>query len=138
MAISRRRKVDLLRALPLFGACSTKELEAIAGVADELWLPAGRVLMREGAVGRELVVIVAGDVEVDQGGTTVARRSDGDFVGELALVTNRPRTATVTVTRDARVLVIKGADFDRLVQAVPSLALKILRAVGERLLPGPP
>jgi CRP/FNR family cyclic AMP-dependent transcriptional regulator len=135
VALSRKRKVDLLRALPLFGACSARELEQIAAVADELRLPAGRVLMREGTVGRELVVVIEGEVEVERGGETIAHRGDGDFVGELALVTSRPRTATVTVTKDARVLVINGGDFDRLLREVPSVAVKVLRAVAERLPP---
>lgn len=133
MGISRRGKADLLRALPLFGACSRSELEAIAGVTDELRLPAGRVLMREGESGRELVVIVDGEVSVTRGGKALARRGPGDFVGELALVTHRPRTATVTATTDVRALVVAGRHFDRLVREVPTVALKVMKAVGERL-----
>ncbi len=133
MAISRRGKADLLRSLPLFTACSRSELEAIAAVTDELRLPAGRVLMREGAPGRELVVVVEGELSVARDGKVLARRSDGDFVGELALVTHRPRTATVTATTDVRILVVDGRDFDRLVREVPTVALKVLKAVGERL-----
>lgn len=135
MQISRKGKTDLLRRIPLFGECSRAELEQVAAAADEIRLPAGRVLMREGEAGRELVVIVDGEVTVTRGGETIAVRKAGDFVGELALVTHRPRVATATTTTDVRALVVEGRAFDRLVREVPTIALKVLRAVSERLPP---
>jgi CRP-like cAMP-binding protein len=134
--LSRSHKVDLLRKIPLFGACSRKELEAIARVADELALPEGRVLMRQGERGRELVVLVDGDATIERNGRKIATRSAGDFLGELALVTGRPRTATVTAATDLRVLVIERQSFDHLLSDVPTIAVKVMRAVAERLPPG--
>jgi CRP/FNR family transcriptional regulator, cyclic AMP receptor protein len=131
--ISRQGKTDLLRRLPLFSECSKRELEAVAAATDELRLPAGRVLMSEGEEGRELVVLVDGEVTVERGGEQIAVRGPGDFLGELALITHRPRTATVTAATDTRVLVMAGRDFDRVVREVPTIALKVLKAVGERL-----
>ena len=136
MRLSRSSKVDLLRRIPLFGACSRKELEAIARVADELALPEGRVLMRQGERGRELVVLVEGDATIERNGRKIATRSAGDFLGELALVTGRPRTATVTAATDLRVLVIERRSFDHLLGDVPTIAVKVMRAVAERLPPG--
>lgn len=133
MQISRRSKTQFLKSLPLFAGCSRAELEAIAGVTDEVRLPAGRTLMREGDTGRELVVIVEGEVEVERRGERIAVRGSGDFVGELALIAHRPRSATVTTTADTRALVITGRDFERLARDVPTIALKVLKAVGERL-----
>ena len=138
MPLSRKRKTDLLKAIPLFGECSKKELEAVAAVADEVRLPAGRVLMEEGAVGRELVVIAEGQVDVVQGGKRIATRSGGDFVGELALVTHRPRSATVTASTELRALVLTARDFERLLRDVPTIAVKVVRAIGERLGPEQP
>jgi CRP-like cAMP-binding protein len=135
MRLSRGRKVDLLRGIPLFSECSRAELEAIARVTDELALPEGRVLMRQGAKGRELVVLVDGDVAIERNGKRIAVRSGGDFLGELALVTGRPRTATATAITDLRVLVLDGLSFDRLLRDVPTIGLKIMRAVAERLPP---
>ncbi len=131
--LSRRTKVDLLRRIPLFAGCSRAELEAVSHVADELRFPAGRVLMREGSPGRELIVLVEGEATVARDGATLAVRRGGDFVGELALVTGRPRTATVTASTDIQTLVLTGHDFDRLLRDVPSIAAKVLRAVAERL-----
>jgi CRP/FNR family cyclic AMP-dependent transcriptional regulator len=136
--LSRKRKTDLLKAIPLFGECSKKELDAVAAVADEVLLPAGTVLMKEGAAGRELVVIVEGQVEVVQGGKRIATLSVGDFVGELALVTHRPRSATVTASTELRALVLTARDFERLLREVPTIAVKVVRAVGERLGPEHP
>ena len=138
MRLSRKRKTDLLREIPLFSECSRAELEQVAGVTDELALPAGTVLMREGAGGKELVVLIDGEVDVTRGSTRVATRSGGDFVGELALVTQRPRTATVTATSEIRVLVVSASAFHRLLHDVPAIAVKVLRAVGERLGPEQP
>jgi CRP/FNR family cyclic AMP-dependent transcriptional regulator len=131
--LSRRTKVDLLRRIPLFAGCSRAELEAVSRVADELRLPAGRVLMRQGAAGRELFVLVEGEVTVERDGATIAVRHGGDFLGELALVTGRPRTATVTAATDLQTLVLDRVNFDRLLRDVPTLAPKVLKAVAERL-----
>jgi CRP-like cAMP-binding protein len=133
--LSRGHKIDLLRNIPLFGECSRAELDAVARVTDELRFPEGRVLMRQGAPGRELVVIVEGDVAVERNGEQIAVRSDGDFLGELALVTGRPRTATVTAATALRVLVLDGLSFDRLLRDVPTIAVKVMKAVAERLPP---
>lgn len=133
MLLSRKKKADVLAALPLFSECSRRELDAVAAVADELQLPAGREVMRQGARGRELVVILDGEVEVSRSGEVLATRGPGDFLGELALVTHRPRVATVTATTDLRVLVLERGAFERLVRDVPSIALNVLKAVGERL-----
>jgi CRP-like cAMP-binding protein len=131
--LSRKKKADVLAGLPLFSGCSRRELDAVAAVADELRLPAGREVMRQGARGRELVVLLDGEVEVSRNGEVLATRGPGDFLGELALVTHRPRVATVTATTDLRVLVLERGAFERLVREVPSIALKVLKAVGERL-----
>jgi CRP-like cAMP-binding protein len=135
MRLSRGRKVDLLRRIPLFSECSRAELDAVARVTDELALPEGRVLMRQGARGRELVVLVEGNVAIVRNGEQIAVKSGADFLGELALVTGRPRTATATATTDLRVLVLDGLSFDRLLHDVPTIGLNIMRAVAERLPP---
>jgi CRP/FNR family cyclic AMP-dependent transcriptional regulator len=135
MRLSRRTKIDLLKGIPLFAGCSRAELEAVSRVADELWLPRGRVLMRQGTPGRELFVLVEGEVTVERDGATIAVRHGSDFFGELALVTGRPRTATVTATSDLQTLVLNGLDFDRLLRDVPTIAAKVLKAVAERLPP---
>jgi CRP/FNR family transcriptional regulator, cyclic AMP receptor protein len=133
--MSRKGKTDLIRKIPLFSECSRAELEAVATVADELHLPAGRVLIQQGDVGRELFVLVDGKVEVEQDGKPIGTRSSGDFLGEIAVVTRRPRTATVTALTDVRVLVLTDLNFKRLLADVPSISVKVLKALGDRLAP---
>lgn len=131
--LRRDAKIELLKHVPLFERCSRRELAAIASLADELTLPAGRKLTREGASGREFIVLIEGVADVDRGGKTIGTLGPGDFAGEIALVTGRPRTATVTTRSAARLLVVSAAAFRRLMQEVPSLQGKVLEAVAARV-----
>jgi len=135
VALRRNAKVELLRTVPLFARCSKSELLAIAAEADELDVPAGRALAVEGQSGREFVVIVSGDAEVRKQGRLVATLHDGDFLGEIALLTGLPRTATVTSTTPCHVLILTDRAFRRVTAAMPSVNEKIMRALAERLTP---
>lgn len=131
--IRRDPKIALLRRVPLFGDCSLRELHEIATVADEMTVPAGTKLTREGAVGQELVVIVEGAADVVRRGRRINRVTGGDFVGEIALVSDAPRTASVIATEPTRALVINRRDFRLLMKRMPSLQLKVLDALARRL-----
>ena len=133
--LRRNAKVDLLRGIPLFDRCSRRELERIAATADEVDLPEGKTLTREGETGREFFVLAEGLAIVRRKGRRINVLSRGDFFGEIALVTERPRMATVTTTTPARILVVTRRDFRRLLDDMPSLQSKILAAVAERLPP---
>lgn len=131
--LSRDVKIERLKRVPLFADCSRRELREIAAVADELHVPAGTALTREGARGHELVVIVDGAAEVSRNGRTVDTVTGGDFVGEIALITDAPRTATVRTTEPTRALVLTRRDFRTLMTRVPSIQLKALAALAARL-----
>ena len=126
-------KVELLKRVPLFARCSKRELEELAALADEVALPEGRKLTVEGASGREFIVLVEGHADVRRKGRKVNSLRSGDFLGEIALVTGTPRTATVTTTSPARVLVITAPAFRGLLRRMPSLQLKVLETLAERL-----
>jgi CRP-like cAMP-binding protein len=126
-------KIELLKNVPLFAGCTKKELRELAARTDEIDLRDGYVLMREGRPGREFVVLVEGTARVTRDGEKVADLGPGDWVGEIALLTNVPRTATVTATSPIRVLVVTDRAFKRLVETMPSIALKVLASVGDRL-----
>ena len=126
-------KVELLQRVPLFERCSKRELHEIAGLADELDVPAGRTLTTEGRTGYEFVVIVDGTASVKRKGRTINTLRAGDFLGEIALVTGTPRTATVATTSQSRVLVLTARDFRRLLRDTPSIQLKVLEALAARL-----
>ncbi|MBA3842098.1 MAG: cyclic nucleotide-binding domain-containing protein [Actinobacteria bacterium] len=133
MKLRRETKLDLLRSVPIFSACTKQELEAIASEADELTVPAGRELTEEGKTGREFVVLVSGAADVRQGGETVNQLAGGDFLGEIALLTGRKRTATVVMTAQSDILVLTERAFRRATDAVPSLAASVNDALAGRL-----
>jgi CRP/FNR family transcriptional regulator, cyclic AMP receptor protein len=131
--LRKNAKVELLKSVPLFRECSNRELNELASLADELELPAGRKLTAEGASGKEFIVIVDGAAEVHRKGQKVANLRSGDFLGEIALITGEPRTATVTTTKPSRLLVITAQAFRTLLRDLPSLQFKVLEALASRL-----
>jgi CRP/FNR family transcriptional regulator, cyclic AMP receptor protein len=131
--LRRDAKVELLKRVPLFAGCSKKELGEIAMVADEIDVGAGEVLTTEGDSGREFFVLVDGAAEVHRNGRRVSALGSGDFFGEIALVSERPRTATVTTTVPVRLLVVTDRAFRELMRKVPSIQLKVLTALADRL-----
>jgi CRP/FNR family cyclic AMP-dependent transcriptional regulator len=133
VALRRDAKVELLKRVPLFADCSKTELRALAKSTDEIDLREGTVMTREGRPGREFFVLIEGTARVTRDGRQVAELKGGDWFGEIALITNRPRTATVTATSAVDVLVLTDRRFRTAVQTMPTIALKVLSSVGERL-----
>ena len=127
--LRKNAKIELLKRVPLFERCSRRELGQIAMLADELDLPKARDLTREGASGFEFIILVEGEADVVRGVRVVNELGPGDFVGEIALVSGKPRTATVRTRGPARVLVITASGFRTLMHDVPSIKDKVLAAV---------
>jgi CRP/FNR family transcriptional regulator, cyclic AMP receptor protein len=126
-------KIELLKQVPLFSHCTKKELAAVANLADLVDIPAGTVLIREGAIGRECMVVVEGEVEVRRKGRKINTLGPGDFIGEMALISGAPRNATVTTTRDSSLLAVTDRQFWELLERTPSMQMSVIRALGERL-----
>jgi CRP/FNR family cyclic AMP-dependent transcriptional regulator len=133
MALRRNAKIELLKSVPLFAGCSKSELTELSRTADELDIREGTVLTREGRPGREFFVLVSGTAKVTKNGKKIADLAAGDWFGEIALITDSPRTASVTATSAVDVLVITDRRFKSLVETMPSIALKVLACVGDRL-----
>ena len=131
--LRRDAKVELLKKVPLFADCTKAELRELAKSADELDLRQGTVLTREGRPGREFFVLIEGTVDVTQKGKKVAELKGGDWLGEISLLTEKPRTATVTASSPVDVLVITYRRFRNVVETMPSIALKVLSRVSDRL-----
>jgi CRP-like cAMP-binding protein len=135
MLLRKNAKLELLKRVPLFESCSRHELQGIAQIADEVSLPAGRTLMREGQHGREFMVLVEGQAEVRRQGVRLRELEAGDFLGEIALVADVPRTATVTALTPVGILLLTARDFKTLMRDVPSLQRKVLYTLAMRLPP---
>lgn len=133
--LRRNEKVELIKKVPLFAGCSKGELEKIAQIADEIDLNEGKEMTREGSRGREFFVLLEGDADVTKDGRSINKLGAGDFFGEIALVSDSPRTATVTATSPVRALVITDRSFKRLLDESPEIQRKVLVALAERLAP---
>jgi CRP-like cAMP-binding protein len=133
MGLRKQDGVELLRAVWLFERCSNRELGALQRIATPLDVPAGKVLTVEGDIGREFFVIVSGKAEARRGGIRIATVGAGSFFGEMALLDQRPRSATVTTLEPTTVLVITSRSFNSLVSSMPSVDRKMLVVLAERL-----
>jgi CRP/FNR family transcriptional regulator, cyclic AMP receptor protein len=126
-------KVEALKRAPLFEGLSRKELVQLARVSEDVEVPPGKVLCKEGQLGREFFVIVDGECEVTRDGKRVATRTGGEFFGEIALLEDIPRTATVTAETPLRFFVLTRKDFRHLVNENRNVERKVLRALARRV-----
>ena len=131
--MSRNPKVEQLRKIPLFDHCSKRELAGLAALVDELELPEGQTLAREGERGKEFLVLADGIADVASGGEVVNRLGPGDFFGEISLVTGEPRTATVTTRSPSRLLIFSAPAFRSLLHDAPGIRSRVLAAAALRL-----
>ena len=124
--------MEVLRAVPLFADLDERSLQAVTVLAHEVTFKAGEVLMLEGEPGDTFEVIVEGTVRIDRGDRAIRSMTAGGFIGEIALLDQRPRTATVTCVTDVRALEIRAHEFERLIDTLPALHRRIRAAVDRR------
>jgi CRP-like cAMP-binding protein len=121
-----------LRDVPLFAGLGKHELEEVSRLADEIDVAAGQVLARQGDIGHEFFVIEAGKAEVVRDGERVAELAAGDFFGEIALITDERRTATVTASEPMTVIVMTGQSFRGLKLSHPQVYETVHAEVAKR------
>ena len=130
---SHDTKTDALGRCPFFADLSRNELRDLAKVTEDMEVEEGKTLTREGAAGSEFFVIVDGEVSVTKGGSEIRTLGPGDFFGEISLLEDRPRTATVTAKTRLRFFVLTRQAFRGLLDQQPELEEKVTRALEERL-----
>ena len=131
MRRTRHDHRNALSRLDLFADCSKAELDAIAHLLTLVDVPAGRVLIREGGRGDQILVLAEGQARVTRGDDQVALLGQGDVVGEMALLSGGRRSATVTAVTDLTLYVGTPAEFRQILLEAPSVAAKV-RAAAER------
>ena len=124
---------ERLAEIPLFEGLSKKELSHISSLATRLELPAGKALTKEGQQGYEFIIVLEGEVEVRQHGQVIAKRGAGDYFGEIALLDDRPRTATVIAKTPVAIEVINRQEFSGMLAEVPELGGKLMSTMAQRL-----
>jgi CRP/FNR family transcriptional regulator, cyclic AMP receptor protein len=127
-------KVELLRRVPLFKQCGGQPLEQISQLTDEVDVPDGYTLMRQGDIGQEFFLIIEGKVRIERDGATVRTLGPGDYVGEIALLSKGRRTATAVTEGPARLLVITHQGFNSLLDSSKTIRAQIFEGIAARLL----
>jgi CRP-like cAMP-binding protein len=131
--VRNRESNDRLAKIPLFQNLSAKQLAAVDALVTTIDVAADRELIRQGEPGREFVVVVDGEAEVRRNGEVIAIRGPGTFFGEMALLLDRPRNASVVAATDMTIEVIDRQDFRRLLEEFPDLHAPLLEATAQRL-----
>jgi CRP-like cAMP-binding protein len=131
--MAQSSKDQNIASIWLFSECSAKEIRSISSVADAVTVPAGRTLVKEGTIGRELYLIVSGTAAVLRDGKQVATLGPGQHFGELSLLDRRPRNATVESKTDMELFVIGQRQFNGLLDTIPTLARKLIAAMAARM-----
>ena len=126
-------KLELLRHVPLFAGCKTSALEDIGRLADEVDVPDGYAIVREGTFGEQFVLIVEGRVRIERGGRTVKTMGPGEFLGEIALIDKGRTTATATTEGPAKLFVLAHREFNSLLDRSPAIRLEVMTALAERV-----
>ena len=131
--ISLVERVLFLRKVSLFADLAPSDLKQLAGLAREAQHVDGAVLGREGSAGDQLFIVISGTVRVVAGQRVIARRSVGESLGEMSIVLDRPRMASLVCEGDVRVLTISRRDFDAILHDRPQVAKGIIRILAARL-----
>ncbi len=122
-----------IAAVPMFCACTRRELHAISRLATEVEVPEGKVLTTEGEPGHEFMIVISGTAVATKNGQQVAAFGPGDFFGEIALLDPGLRTATVVAQTPMSLAVVGQREFGEILDEVPTLAHKVMRGLAHRL-----
>jgi len=131
--LGQDEKMTYLQRVHLFEACSSRQLRAIARIADVQEVPPGEILARIGEPGDRFFVVVDGSAHVEVTPQNSGKIGPGQFFGEMSLLDGEPRSATVIADTPMRLLVIPRREFVTLLREVPSLTERILIALCQRL-----
>jgi len=130
--MARSRELDI-GDIWLFSAATSSQLRTIRREVEEITVPAGKVLVEEGTIGREFFFIVDGTATVRRGGRKVASLGPGNYFGELSLLDRQPRSATVVSDSEMTLLVLEQRRFNGLLDSMPALSHKLLMAMAQRI-----
>jgi CRP-like cAMP-binding protein len=129
----RKEPIAVLWRITLFSGLSNRELSAFSSRSRPEQFDPGAVIIEEGTTGLGFFVIESGSATVTVAGRPVGQLGPGDHFGEIALIADTPRTATVTATLETRCHTISRADFRQIVESNPAIAWKLLETIAREL-----
>ena len=124
---------EFLSRVPIFANCTPQEIEAITSVAQENEFQAGQIIVTQGTPGQAFYLILTGRVEIARDGQSLGAFAGGDFFGEMSLLDNAPRSATIRALESTTCLMLSSWDFKALLEKHPSIAIKLLEVLSRRL-----
>jgi CRP/FNR family transcriptional regulator, cyclic AMP receptor protein len=131
--ITAAQKASALGRVPLFAGITDESMARLAEVAGEQDFPTGTFIVRQGQVGTGLYTILSGQARVVRGSEELALLGPGDFFGELAVIDQQPRMASVQAETDTACLALASWDLLALLERDPALSLNLIKALAERL-----
>jgi CRP/FNR family cyclic AMP-dependent transcriptional regulator len=126
-------KLEMLHSIPLFAACGPRDLARIAKLVDEVDVPDGHVIMRQGEPGTEMFIVVSGKASAVRDGNQINEFGPGGVFGEMSLIAEGPRTATVTADGPLRALVVAHREFHSLMEDHPKFRMRVLEGLAHKV-----
>lgn len=127
------QKILFLRKVPLFAGMSTRELGRVAGIAEEVVVPKGEIVLKEGEFGDSMFVIVDGSVVIHRADVNLNSLKPGDYLGEMSILDGEPRSASATATSDTLLLRINQSEFHEILSSSFEAVRAIFRTLSLRL-----
>jgi len=124
---------DFLARVPIFASCTPEEISAIVEVAQESYFQPGQIIVTQGTPGQAFYLILSGSVEILRDGTSLGAFGPGDFFGEMSLLDQAPRSATIRALEQTVCLMLSSWDFKAVLERHPSIAIKLLEVLSRRL-----
>jgi CRP-like cAMP-binding protein len=124
---------EFIARVPIFSNCTPDEIAAITSLAQDGYFQPGQIIVTQGAPGQAFYLIIAGRVEILRDGVSLGAFGPGDFFGEMSLLDQAPRSATIRALDPTQCLMLSSWDFRSLLEAQPSIAIKLLEVLSRRL-----
>ncbi len=128
-----QKRIALLREIDLFRSFDDGELSAFAETIEELDIPAGTVLCTEGAPGQEMFILIQGALQIFKGKRAITTLHPIDYIGEMAIIEEKPRSATVVSSTQAKLLRITTAQFKHYLAAQPKSLVSMMQTLSQRI-----
>lgn len=124
---------EFLGRVPIFSSCTPDEIAAISSVSQDSFYQAGQIIVTQGTPGQAFYLILSGRVEIIRDGVSIGTFGPGDFFGDMSLLDQAPRSATIRALEPTSCLMLSSWDFKAILEQHPSIAVKLLEVMSRRL-----